>query len=122
MIIGVGVDVESVERFRRMRSEVFRRVVKRILTEREEAYCLSKLDPYPSVAARFCAKEAFAKALGVGKPWAISFRDVEVVGTPPRIEVKGRAAEVLRERKVVKVHLSLSHTSEYAVAVVILEG
>lgn len=89
MIVGVGVDVESVERFRRMRKEVFERVVRRILTEGEAEYCFAKPDPYPCVAARFCAKEAFAKALGIENPASVPFKDVEVLGKPPRLVARG---------------------------------
>lgn len=122
MIIGVGVDIESVERFRRMKPEVFERFLARVLTEREREYCLSKRDPYPHVAARVCAKEAFAKALGLENPWEVPFKDVEVLGKPPRLIASGRAAEILREKKSRAVHVSLSHTSEYAAAVVVIEA
>ncbi len=122
VIVGLGVDIESVSSFRRMRPEVFARVVARVLTEEERAYCLSRPDPYPHVAARFCAKEAFAKALGVERPARVPFRDVEVVGRPPRLRARGVAAELLAAKGVKNVHVSLSHTSEYAVAVVVLEA
>jgi len=122
VIVGLGVDIESVDRFRRMRREVLLRVVKRVLTENEERYCFSRADPYPHVAARFCAKEAFAKALGFERAWLIPFKDVEVLGSPPRLTARGRAAEALREKSARSVLVSLSHTSEYAVAVVVLEA
>ncbi|MCS7104314.1 MAG: holo-ACP synthase [Thermofilaceae archaeon] len=122
MIVGVGVDIESVDKFRRMRREVFVRVVKRVLTEREEMYCLAKLDPYPHVAARFCVKEAFVKALGVEETWSIPFKDVEVLGTPPELRAHGKAADALKKKGVSKVHASLSHTSDYVVALVLLEA
>lgn len=122
MIVGVGVDIESVDRFRRMRREVFARIVKRVLTESEERYCLGRVDPYPHVVARFCAKEAFVKALGFDRAWLIPFKDVEVLGSPPKLVAYRRAAEALREKRVKFVHVSLAHTSEYAAAVVVLEA
>ena len=121
MIVGVGIDVESVERFRRMRREVFELVVRRVLTEGEREYCLARPDPYPCVVARFCAKEAFAKALGIERPASVPFRDVEVLGKPPKLTAKGVAAELLAKLGVDRVHVSLSHTRDYAAAVVVLE-
>jgi len=56
VIVGVGIDIESVERFRKMRKEVFELVARRVLTERERDYCFAKADPYPCVAARFSTK------------------------------------------------------------------
>ncbi len=122
MIVGVGLDIESIERFREMRYEIFRRVASRVLTQREGADCFEKADPYPHVAARFCAKEAFVKALGLERPWLIPFKDVEVVGVPPRLEARGRAAAELRKKGVSRIHVSISHTTEYAAAVVLLEA
>lgn len=116
------MDIESVERFRGMRYEIFRRVASRVLTRGEEADCFRRADPYPHVAARFCAKEAFVKALGLERPWLIPFKDVEVVGVPPRLEARGRAAAELEKKGVLRVHLSISHTAEYAAAVVLLEA
>jgi len=121
VIVGVGIDVESVERFRRMRREVFELVVRRVLTEGEREYCLARPDPYPCVVARFCAKEAFAKALGIERPASVPFRDVEVLGKPPKLTAKGVAAELLAKLGVDRVHVSLSHTRDYAAAVVVLE-
>ena len=118
MIVGAGIDIESVERFRRMKREVFELVVRGVLTEREREYCFAKADSYPCVAARFCAKEAFAKALGIERPASVPFRDVEVLGKPPKLVARGVAAELLAKLGVNRVHVSLSHTRDYAAAVV----
>ena len=121
MIVGVGIDIESVERFRRMKREVFELVARRVLTEKEREYCFAKADPYPCAAARFCAKEAFAKALGIEHPASVPFRDVEVLGKPLKLVAKGVAAELLARLGVDKVHVSITHTRDYAAAVVVLE-
>ena len=121
VIVGVGIDIESVERFRKMRKEVFELVTRRVLTERERDYCFAKADPYPCVAARFCSKEAFAKALGIERPASVPFRDVEVLGKPPKLVARGVAAELLAKLGVDRVHVSISHTRDYAAAVVVLE-
>ncbi len=122
MIIGIGVDIESVDRFRRIRKPVLDRIVKRILTEREKEYCYRRRDPAPCIAARFCAKEALLKALSTARFIGITWRDMEVVGRPPRLRVKGRLKSLLKEKKVGKIHLSITHSGGYAVAVVVLEG
>lgn len=122
MIVGVGIDIESVDRFRKMRAQIFDRVARRVLTVRELQYCFESADPHQCVAARFCAKEAFAKALGLPSAWRVPFRDVEVLGKPPQLSATGEAANLLRKLGVKKVHVSLSHTPSYAAAVVVLEG
>lgn len=122
VIVGVGVDVVEVDRLRRMRPAVFGRFMRRVLADGEVEYCLSRRDPYQCVAARFAAKEAFVKALGLGDAWSVGFREVWVLGRPPRLSAVGRALERLRELGVSRVHVSLSHTRGVAVAVVVLEG
>ncbi len=121
VILGVGIDIESIQRLKRVREGVRRRIIDRILTEKEKRYCLGKIDPYPHIVARFCAKEAFVKALGVGDTWSISFKDVEILGHPPRILTRGKAKKILEEMGAKKVHVSLSHTSDYATAIVVIE-
>ena len=122
MILGVGVDIESVSRLRNIRASVRERMINRILTDKEKAYCLGRVDPYPCIVARFCVKEAFVKALGIKDSWSIPFRDVEVLGRPPTLSARGKAKEILDKLGAKKIHISLSHTSDYAVAVVIIEG
>jgi len=121
VIVGVGIDIESVERFRRMRREVFELVARRVLTEKEREYCFARPDPYPCVVARFCAKEAFVKALGIERTASVPFNVIEVLGKPPKLAAKGIAAELLAKLGVDSVHVSLTHTRDYAAAVVVLE-
>jgi holo-[acyl-carrier protein] synthase len=106
----VGVDVAEVERIRAAIRRWGDRFVHRHFTEVEIAYCRSKARPAESFAARFAAKEAFAKAY----PGAETLRwiDVEVVmeGKRPRYRLRGPAAAY-------EAQLSLSHTHAHAVAV-----
>lgn len=116
MIVGIGIDVCSVDRWESM---VSRRpaVVERLLTPAEAAK-----NP-TSQAARFAAKEALAKALGA--PLGLSWLDAEVVtGTAgePVLEIRGTVAARARELGVTKVHLSLSHDAGLAVAYVVCES
>jgi holo-[acyl-carrier protein] synthase len=114
---GVGIDLLNVERFERA-LERRPRLAERIFTDAERAYAAERARPGMHLAARFCAKEAVAKALGL-TGW--SFRDVEVVATDaaPELRLTGtvaaRAAELGGE-----LAISLTHTHEVAGAVAIL--
>lgn len=112
----LGTDIERISRIERVmaRTPAF---AERVFTAAERAYCDSRGRPAQHYTARFCAKEAFAKALGV----PISWQEVEVTRdqhAPPRIRVHGRAATLLSGRAV---RLSLSHAGDYAIATVLVE-
>ncbi len=109
----------DVDRFRRV---LLRRpgLALRLFTEAERAYGARFADPAPRLAARFAAKEATMKALGVGIG-AFSFHDVEVVREPsgaPRLWVSGAAATLASDRGVSALHVSITHTDRTAEAVV----
>ena len=111
MIKGVGVDVIEVERLRRSleRCKGFR---ERIFSSREIELCLRSRDPFPRFAARFAAKEAFFKATGLKIPW----NRIEVLNDPT-----GAPHFSLPEPIAGRLHLSLSHLKESAVAMVVYE-
>ncbi len=116
---GVGVDVVSIPRFRAAltRTPGMRR---RVFVASELEYVARKIDPVPSLAARFAAREAVMKALGLGLG-AFGFHDVWVDVDPsgaPHLSVTRRAAELALDRGVTGWHLSLSHDGPVAVAVV----
>lgn len=125
MIAGVGTDLVRIGRFRRFIEDGKRGVIERIFTPGEQAYSFAKRDPAPYLAARFAAKEAFLKALGLGLRDGITWHDVEVVRNDlgcPSLTLSGRAAAIFRERGLSAAHLSYSHDGDYAVATVVLEG
>lgn len=101
------------------------RFTERVFTAAERAYCDSRGGAAAQhFAARFAAKEAAMKALGTGWAGGVAWQDVEVVSGErgaPSLVFRNRALEVFRERGATNAHLSLSHTSEHAVAQVILE-
>ena len=118
-MIGLGVDAVEIDRFRRA---LLRRpgLAGRLFTDAERAYGARFADPAPRLAARFAAKEATMKALGVGLG-AFGFREVEVRTAPtgaPSLSLSGRAAEVAASRGVSALHLSITHTGRLAEAVV----
>jgi holo-[acyl-carrier protein] synthase len=114
---GVGIDLLDVGRFERA-LERRPRLAERVFTDAERAYAAAHARPAMHLAARFCAKEAVAKALGL-TGW--SFRDVEVVatGAGPEVRLSGsvavRAAELGGE-----LAISLTHTDDVAGAVAVL--
>ena len=123
-VLGLGTDLVEVERFR---LALARRASLggRLFSDSERAYASKQRDPVKPLAARFAAKEAVMKALGVGLG-SFELRDVEVVrdddaGTPSLV-LRGRAEELARERGVTAWHLSLTHTDATAMAVVIATG
>jgi holo-[acyl-carrier protein] synthase len=119
-MVGIGIDAVDVDRFRRL---LVRRpaAAQRLFTEEEQGFGARWRDPAPHLAARFAAKEAVMKALGVGLG-AFAFRDVEVVKAPsgaPSVALTGRAAELAARRGVTSWHLSLTHSALVAEAVAV---
>ena len=111
----VGIDLLEVERLERALERQPGLAV-RLFTDDERAYASAKARPGQHLAARFCAKEAVAKALGLT---AWSFRDVEVIaGEPPEVQLSGAAAARATELGVT-VSVSLTHTRGQAAAVAI---
>ncbi len=115
---GVGIDLLEIERLERA-LERRPRLAERLFTEGERAYASSRPRPAMHLAARFCAKEAVAKALSLHE-W--SWRDIEVRGggdSPPEVHLAGTAAERARELGAA-VAISLTHTRGMAAAVAVL--
>ena len=119
-VVGLGLDLVDIPRFAAV---LARRpaMPERLFTAGERAYAGSLADPVPSLAARFAAKEAVMKAMGVGLG-AFDFGEVEVQRRPsgePRLVLTGRAAELAVDRAVRQWLVSLTHTSTAAAAVVV---
>ncbi len=121
-IIGIGTDLVEVERIKKA-IEKSSKFVERVYTLSEIDYCESKANKYESYAARFSAKEAFFKAMGTGWAEGLDWKDFSV-----EVDEKGKPFGVLSDSFLSKgllgstrIHLSLSHTKEYAIAYIILE-
>ncbi len=124
MIVGTGVDLCEVDRMRQAIERHGKRFVDRVFTERESAYAERKANRYERYAARFAAKEAGMKALGTGWRGGLGWRDLEVTNLPsgrPTLALHGKAAEFAEKLGVRNISLSLTHTTEQAMAMVILE-
>ncbi|HYK91649.1 MAG TPA: holo-ACP synthase [Acidobacteriota bacterium] len=125
MIIGIGIDIVEIRRFRAVLERQKERFTQRVFTPGELEYCRAHRDPVPHFAARFAAKEALFKALGTGWAREVSWLDVSVRREgqgAPTIALQGEAGRISVGMGAQKVHLSLSHTDESAVAVVVLES
>ena len=123
-IIRLGTDLVEIPRFRLAMERRGARLGERLFSDDERAYAYRQKDPAKSLAARFGAKEAVMKALGVGL-WKFKLRDVEVVRArsgAPSVALSGRAEELAAERGVVTWHLSLTHTASTALAIAIALG
>lgn len=119
-IAGVGVDVVEIDRFAEALARR-PRLAERCFTPAEAAYCLSRRFPPQHFAARFAAKEAVGKALGIGMT---RWREVEVDRGrgAPGILLHGRYARRAEELGVARVHVSLTHGRDTAVAFAVAEA
>jgi len=125
MIVGSGIDLVEVRRIQHSVERYGERFLNRVYTPGEQAYCLRKKSCAESFAARFAAKEAAAKALGTGISQGVNWLEIEVVREPggkPAVRFHGRAAAFAVRLGVARTVLSLTHTSELAMASVVLEA
>ncbi|MBN2365691.1 MAG: holo-ACP synthase [Calditrichaeota bacterium] len=120
-IKSVGVDIVEIDRIENLLEKYGEKFLKRIFSEKEIAYCSKKKDR-GSYAARFATKEAVFKATGLGLGKGMTWKDIEVINDEkgkPSVRLYGKTAEMLNNTKV---HLSISHSRDAAVAMVIVEN
>ncbi len=125
MIRGIGVDIVKVDRIEQAVERWGSRFLKRIFTPAEIERCQQRARPAQCLALRFAAKEAFAKALGLGMRKGLRWRDIEVVHDhlgKPDLLLHNQAQRLLEAMEASRTWLSLSDERESAVAVVVLEG
>ena len=116
-----GVDIIEIPRIKRTTERYGQRFFKRIFTEDEIAYCRGRAPP---LASRFAAKEAVMKALGTGVR-GVRWQDIEIVreqGQAPTIHLYGTALDRANRLGIDHLAVSLSHSKEYAVAIVVGES
>ena len=125
MIIGSGIDMVEIRRIQHAVDRYGQRFLDRVYTQSEQAYCLRKRNSGESLAARFAAKEAGAKALGTGISYGVNWLEIEVVREPsgrPTLKFHGRAGEIAARMGMAHAALSITHTAELAMASVVLEN
>ncbi|GAB4166111.1 MAG: holo-ACP synthase [Rhodocyclaceae bacterium] len=123
MIAGIGADLVSIERMRRLLARHGARAASRILAPGELEGYERAADPAAFLAKRFAAKEAFAKALGSGMRWPVALRSMAVAHDAlgrPSLECSGELRALLRKRGLAS-HLSLSDEAGLALAFVVIE-
>ncbi len=121
MPTGIGIDLVKVSKVQRL-CEHNKRLGK-IFTLAEIKYCQKRRHQFQHFAARFAAKEAVFKALGTGWDGEIEWTDIEVVKDEigkPKIDLHGKAREMIERRHIKDILVSLAHCSDYAIAQVIL--
>ena len=127
MIVGLGIDLVEVARMERLLREKGDRALTRLFTAREAEYAMRRPNPAQHLAARFAAKEAAYKALSGDDEIAraVGWRDIEVVPTAdgrPTLVLHGVAERRAEQLRVVRAHVTLTHTDGVAGAVVVLEA
>ena len=116
----IGTDIEEIERVKEVVEHWGDRFLRRVFTDKEIDYCNSLAEKYGSLAARFAAKEAILKAIGISKGHGIKWKDIEILNNEngkPRVKLHGRACEHAKEEKVL---ISLSHARKYVVAMAVI--
>lgn len=116
----VGVDIVDIERIR-LAIQRTPRFLHRIFTPREIEYCLNKKNPYPSLAVRFAAKEAFRKLHPIFST-GIPFHDVEIINAPngrPQLCLHNKALKLQHDSGIDSLSISLSHAKYQAIATIV---
>jgi len=124
MIVGIGTDVAEVRRIQRSLDQYGSRFTHRVYTDAERSYAARKANAAERFAARFAAKEAGMKAIGTGWRRGVTWKDFEVINEPsgrPSLRLSGVALEIANTLGAGRISISLTHTAEFAFAVVILE-
>jgi len=125
VILGNGIDLAEVDRIKSSIERFGDRFIERVYTPRERAYVERKANRFERYAARFAAKEAGMKAIGTGWRGGIRWHDFEVTNLAsgrPTLALHGVAGQIAARMGVKSISLSLTHTAQYGMAFVILEG
>ena len=123
MIKGIGVDIIEIERISKAIKNKAR-FSERFFTEAENDYCNSKADSFVHYAGRFAAKEAVVKAMGTGFK-GFKWKDIEIINQPsgkPEVKLLAKAAVIAKEKEIIEIEVSISHSRNYAVAQAIAIG
>ena len=125
MIVGLGLDIAEVDRIEASIRRHGRAFVERIFTAAEIAYCEKHRNRAERFAGRFAAKEAAMKALGTGWAHGVRWVDIEVIREPggkPTLKLSGASREIAGRLGVKNIALTITHTGNIALAMVIFEA
>ena len=120
----IGCDIIEISRIQHFVEQHSDQLIGRVFTQHEWDYCQQKANPYPSLAARFAAKEAVAKAFGVGIGEHLDWTSIEIINNSARepevtLDLKGQ--QLLKNFSAKTVRISLSHSRDNALAVAIID-
>jgi len=125
MIIGIGTDIISVERIKKIIETRGERFLNLIFTDNEKKYCQSKESPWINYAGRFAAKESVFKVLKTGWGLGVRWKDVEILKNKngdPKVFLKGKTKIIAGNKGIKNIILSISHDKKYAMATAIGES
>jgi holo-[acyl-carrier protein] synthase len=125
-IVSVGLDLTRIERFAEAEARRGARMLERLFTPAERAYCERRaLRRHTHYAGRFAVKEAVMKALGTGWTRGVRWCDIEVLrapGGPPELVLHGETARIAAARGIARWHVTITHDAGIAAAVVVAES
>ena len=124
MTFGIGTDIIDTRRVEKMVARG-RQCLETIFTEKDMDHCETKARNSELYAARYAAKEATLKALGTGWRGGLAYSDIEIINNElgkPQVFVRGEVKIYFDRHQIRQTSISLSHTKELAIAVVILES
>jgi len=125
MIVGIGIDTVSISRLEKLIQLRGEKFLRKVFSQSEIEEGMKREKNASFFAARFAAREAFAKALGTGFRRGVSIRDIEVKKADlgrPELSFTARVEEMLKANGIARCHLSITHDGDSAQAIVILEG
>jgi len=124
MIYGIGIDLVENDRIEKIINKWGEKFLSRVFSDREITYCERHAGAFIHYGARFAVKESFLKAIGTGLGRGVKLQEIEVVNEKsgkPEIRLSGGAQEFFVNAGIQQIHLSITHTKNYASAMVLLE-
>ena len=124
-IVGLGLDLAQIARFEAAYARRGDRMLDRLFTAGERAYCDRKKERMSSYAGRFAVKEAVMKVLGTGWTRGVRWRDIEVVrkpGSAPECVLHGVSGQIARKKGIARIHITITHDAGIAAAVAVAES
>lgn len=124
MIYGIGIDLVENDRIEKIIQKWGDKFLCRVFSDKEIAYCNRHIQASIHYGARFAVKESFLKAIGTGLGGGVKLREIEVINEEngqPKLMLHGGAKEYLVKAGIDNIHMSITHTKNYASAIVLLE-
>lgn len=124
-IVALGMDLAQIARFEAAHARHGERLLARLFTDGERAYCERRKARMASYTGRFAVKEAVMKVLGTGWARGVRWRDIEVVrasGSAPTVVLHGVAAQLAASKCIARIHITITHDAGIAAAVAVAES